>query len=87
MMERLHNALAQEMEKILTEGVTALDPSGDIVKLTPGASYLSAIRQFLKDNNIESGSSADSRSPFNSLVNQALPFLKRDAEEGADADS
>lgn len=53
-LEELHDALAAEMARILREGEVAKDPeTGEAVKTTPAAATLNAIRQFLKDNNIE----------------------------------
>ncbi len=53
LMSQLHGALAKEMAKMLNEGVTAVNDDGEVIKLTPGAAHLNAIRQFLKDNQIE----------------------------------
>jgi len=53
-LAQLHRALADEMKRILESGVTVTNDDGELVKLTPGAPYLNVIRQFLKDNNVES---------------------------------
>ena len=53
LLSELHGALAREMKRILEEGVTVTDDDGKPVKLTPGASHMNVIRQFLKDNNVE----------------------------------
>jgi len=51
-LARLHAALAEEMKKILEEGVVVETEDGP-AKITPGAPYLNVIRQFLKDNSVE----------------------------------
>jgi hypothetical protein len=53
-LEALHNTLATEFNKILSEGVWVKDEEGVARKLTPASAYLNVVRQFLKDNSIES---------------------------------
>lgn len=53
-LEALHAALANTFKTILEEGETEVDKDGGIVKVTPKPATLNAIRQFLKDNGIES---------------------------------
>lgn len=53
LMERIHEALATEIAKMLDEGVITKDDEGNIVKLSPTPAMINVIRQFLKDNNIE----------------------------------
>lgn len=54
-LSALHAALAVQFKDILENGKTVEDKdSGDLVRVTPDASTLNAIRQFLKDNNIQS---------------------------------
>lgn len=77
-MEQLHAALAEQMKTILEEGVTAQDKeTGEVLKLTPGANYLNAIRQFLKDNGIEAADAPNS--PARQLAD--LPFPQADDED------
>jgi hypothetical protein len=59
--------------------VTATNDDGELVKLTPGANYLNAIRQFLKDNGVEAQADQPGAS-FNKFAAMALPFL--DTEDG-----
>jgi len=81
-LEALHAALATTFKDILENGETAIDKeTGEAVKVTPGASTLNAIRQFLKDNSID----ADiSNSPeLQGLANRAnLPFPSNTDEYG-----
>jgi hypothetical protein len=54
-LSALHQALAVQFKDILENGKTVEDrESGELVRVTPDASTLNAIRQFLKDNNIQS---------------------------------
>lgn len=52
-LDKLHTSLTDLLTKILDEGVTVTDDDGKPTKVTPSASYLNTIRQFLKDNGIE----------------------------------
>jgi hypothetical protein len=82
-MERLHEALATEMRKILEDGVYETNKdTGEIVKVTPGAAYLNAIRQFLKDNGIDARDDK-AGSAFTQFANKALPFLAQVEDEDA----
>lgn len=74
-MARLHAALAEEMRKILEEGVTEVNNEGDVVKVTPGAAYFSAIRQFLKDNGIDNPHVGEE---LNQPKFAGLPFTEAD---------
>ncbi len=49
----LHATLANTFTTILKDGEVVIDKqTGEAMKVTPGASTLNAIRQFLKDNSI-----------------------------------
>lgn len=50
----LHEAFARACKDILQNGVTTQDDEGKPVVLTAPAAYLNVVRQFLKDNGIES---------------------------------
>ena len=52
-LEALHDLLATEMTKML-EGGRVVIVDGEPTKVSPDAATLNAIRQFLKDNGIES---------------------------------
>ena len=69
-MQKLHALLASEFTKVLTEGVTARDEEGNIVKLTPTQAQLNVIRQFLKDNDIQAAMTSKA---MKSIVDN-LPF-------------
>ena len=74
-LEALHDALATEMARILKDGEVAVDKeTGEAVRTTPAAATLNAIRQFLKDNNIEAPH--DGTPAINSLRDAVtrLPF-------------
>jgi len=75
-LAELHGALAKEMKRILEDGVTATNDEGEIVKLTPGASHLNVIRQFLKDNSVENTVVAEELNQAAPKV--ALPFTNTD---------
>jgi hypothetical protein len=75
-LSRLHAALAEEMRKILQEGVTEVDNSGELVRVTPGAAYFNAIRQFLKDNGIDNPSVGEELNTSSKF--QGLPFTQAD---------
>jgi len=76
LLAELHGTLAREMKKILEEGVTATNQDGEVVKLTPGASHMNVIRQFLKDNNVENLSVAEELNAAAPKVQ--LPFTQTD---------
>ena len=82
-MDALHKALAETFTKILTEGEVVVDKeTGEPVRVTPGASTLNAVRQFLKDNGIDS---APGQSPsLNELGTRLanLPFPVHTDEHG-----
>lgn len=71
MMERLHTALATELATMLSEGCTEVTKDGEVVKVSPPSSTLNVIRQFLKDNGIES--ELTNSKPLQSVV-AGLPF-------------
>lgn len=49
----LHATLAETFAGILKDGEVIIDKqTGEPMKVTPGASTLNAVRQFLKDNSI-----------------------------------
>lgn len=74
-LEALHAALANTFKDILENGETAVDKdTGEAVKVTPGASTLNAIRQFLKDNQIEAGPTNDSLQDLGKKLTVSLPF-------------
>ncbi len=54
-LSALHQALAEQFSDLLKHGKVVEDKdTGEAVRVTPDASTLNAIRQFLKDNNIQS---------------------------------
>jgi len=75
-LSRLHAALAEEMRKILQEGVHEVDKTGERVTVTPGAAYLNVIRQFLKDNGIDNPTVGDELNQAPKF--QGLPFTNTD---------
>lgn len=80
-MEALHGALAGAFKDILENGKTAIDKeTGEAVKVTPDASTLNAIRQFLKDNNIEAN--VENNDALASLARRSLPFPTQTDEHG-----
>lgn len=79
-MEALHKALADTFKDILDNGKTVVDKEGEVVKLTPDAATLGAIRQFLKDNGIEA---AEGKSEaLNAIAGRQLPFMPKTDEHG-----
>lgn len=81
-LEALHKALAETFKDILENGETAIDKeTGEAVKITPNASTLNAIRQFLKDNSIDADPNTNPE--MQALVNRAsLPFPSTKDEYG-----
>jgi hypothetical protein len=80
-MEALHGALASTFKDILENGEVAIDKeTGEAVKVTPQASTLNAIRQFLKDNKIEAADGANK--DMNALARMHLPFQSENDEFG-----
>ncbi len=81
-MEALHGALAKTFKEILENGEVAVDKeTGAAVKVTPGASTLNAVRQFLKDNGIEAA--PGSNPEMGELARKtALPFQPKLDEHG-----
>lgn len=77
-LSELHGALAREMEKALKTGVEVLDKnSGEVVRVRPPASYLNVIRQFLKDNNVDT--TAENLAGLQQAASTAdLPFTDAD---------
>ena len=72
----LHAGLANSFADILKNGEVVKDKdTGEAMRITPGASMMSAIRQFLKDNSITAdlGSSA----PLQALT-EAVPNFEPD---------
>ena len=81
MMDALHQALATTFKDILEKGEVAIDKeTGEAMRVTPGASTLNAIRQFLKDNGIEAMPEAGSA--LKDLQKAALPFPTQTDEHG-----
>lgn len=81
LLSELHGRLAAEMKKLLEEGVTVVDDDGKPVKITPGASHMNVIRQFLKDNNVENIHLADELNEA-AKPKVALPFSTQADEYG-----
>ena len=76
----LHGRLASLFKEILENGEVVVDKqTGEAVKVTPGASTLNTIRQFLKDNGI---SSVKEHDPAMEQLAQALPFHSNNDEHG-----
>jgi hypothetical protein len=88
-LAEIHAGLADEMAKILKEGIKALDKEGTLVTLTPSAAYLAAIAKFLKDNGVDAhlgkAGRASAASSFETIKTKALPFLRRETEDDEDA--
>jgi hypothetical protein len=60
-LSALHQALAVQFKEILENGKAVEDKeTGEVVRVSPDASTLNAIRQFLKDNNIQSAPGTNS---------------------------
>lgn len=81
-MDALHGALATTFKDILENGEKVVDKeTGEVVRATPGASMLNAVRQFLKDNGVEA---APGTSPeVDALTRKsALPFQPKPDEHG-----
>jgi hypothetical protein len=81
-MSALHGALAREFKDILENGKAVQDrETGELVRLTPDASTLNAVRQFLKDNNIQSAPGTNPE--LANLANRVnLPFPTQTDEFG-----
>lgn len=81
-MDALHAALAKTFADILQNGEVVVDKeTGEGIKVTPGASMLNAVRQFLKDNGIESAPGTNDG--INDLARKAdLPFPTQADEHG-----
>jgi hypothetical protein len=73
-LEELHDLLATKMKDILENGEVVTDREGNALRVTPTAATLSAVRQFLKDNNIEAP--VGGTKPLNDLqeATTKLPF-------------
>ncbi len=75
----MHDRMAVVMKDILDNGETAMNKEGEkVTGLTPSASTLNVIRQFLKDNGIDTA--RRKASPVASLA-ESLPTFEPDAEE------
>ena len=72
-MEILHAELADKMTTIIRSG-EVVKIGDEVVRITPTAATMSCIRQFLKDNSIESvhGAAARLEKAVNAVVD--LPF-------------
>lgn len=81
-LSALHAALANEFTNILTNGRKVVNKeTGELEAITPDASTLNAIRQFLKDNDITA--LAESSPDMAELVDRAkLPFQPQADEHG-----
>tara|TARA_B110000503_G_scaffold133802_1_gene211870 strand:- start:2594 stop:2860 length:267 start_codon:yes stop_codon:yes gene_type:complete len=66
--DRLHELLSQRMLEVLRDGRDTLGPDGEVKKIMATAADFNAVRQFLKDNGINSVKSVDS--PLNDLVSE-----------------
>lgn len=77
-LSELHGALAREMKRILENGVVNEDGERE----TPGASHLNVIRQFLKDNHIDTApGNADMTALANAANGPKLPFPTQTDDE------
>jgi hypothetical protein len=73
-LNAIFDILADEMEKMLTDGKLAIDKeSGEAVHISPDAATLNVIRQFLKDNGITAASEGQGHDKLLS-IGQSLPF-------------
>lgn len=83
-MDAIHRALAETFKDILENGEEEVNKeTGEVVRVTPKASTLNAIRQFLKDNGVDSAGGPDS--PVDELAQtarQSLPFPTHTDEHG-----
>lgn len=80
-LAELHSALAREMKRLLEDGQVVVDKdTGEALKVSPGASYLNVIRQFLKDNNIENLPGQGDTAELAKTAKACLPF-PTDADE------
>ena len=71
-LQALFDSLADTMRDALENGKAVVDKdTGEIVRVTPDASTLNVIRQFLKDNNVDAV--AAKGSPLDKLAG-SLPF-------------
>lgn len=70
-LENLFDAFAEQLSTILTEGRTAVDKDGEVVKLSPDAASLNVIRQFLKDTGT---APAPGTNPVVNDIASKLPF-------------
>jgi len=66
--DRLHELLSQRMLEVLRDGRDILGQDGEVKKIMATAADFNAVRQFLKDNGINSVKSVDS--PLNDLVSE-----------------
>lgn len=74
-MEALFDLLTEEFKDQLVNGKQVVDKEGEVVRLSPDAATLSAIRQFLKDNNISV--TPGTSDPLREIAN-GLPFVNDD---------
>lgn len=71
-LQTLFDSLADTMRDVLENGKAVTDKeTGELVRVTPDASTLNVIRQFLKDNQIDAVAKAGS--PLGKLAD-SLPF-------------
>lgn len=83
-LEALHAALAQTLTDVLTSGEVVTDKeTGELMRATPQASTLNVVRQFLKDNGIDSAPGTDANvNQLNDAARKSLPFPSRPDEHG-----
>lgn len=74
-LNALYDALADTLKKTLVEGKVILDKDGEAVSVTPDASTLNVIRQFLKDANVSVAPGT------NEVVNDIASHLPFSGEE------
>ncbi len=80
LLNGLHALLAEEFEKRIRDGEPTLTKEGETVTLPCPASVLTAARQFLKDNHIES--LPGSGGPLDKLA-KVMSGLVEDDEDNA----
>lgn len=76
-MDKLHEALAQQLTDAVVEGVPVKDDdTGEVHKAPASASILNVARQFLKDNDVKVDPSVSKRL---TPLTEKLPFSQMDA--------
>jgi hypothetical protein len=71
-LESLFDAFADQLSSILKDGKKVVDKeTGEVISLTPDASTLGVVRQFLRDNNVSAVPGTNEK--INDLA-ASLPF-------------